>query len=314
MAIELFEHNLKAYSAAVAMLSSTGKAAIIHPTGTGKSFIGFKLCEDNPEKTVLWLSPSEYIFKTQLEALKKASGYVPENIKFYTYAKLMNLSDAEISDIKPDFVVLDEFHRAGAEMWGQGVQKLLTAYPDAPILGLSATNIRYLDNQRDMADELFDGCIASEMTLGEAIVRGILNPPKYILSIFSYQKDLEKYERRVKTAKNKAVRDAAERYLEALRRALDKADGLDVIFKKHMTDPHGKYIVFCANAEHMRAMMAESKAWFSGIDQSYHAYSPTTRKQVKASQSSRQITVTTFACFSALTHSTKESTSMTWRE
>ena len=271
--IKLFEHNRIAYEAAVSMLKDAGKAAVIHPTGTGKSFIAFKLCEDNPEKTVLWLSPSEYIFKTQLEALKKASGYVPENIKFFTYAKLMNLSDTEISELHPDYTVLDEFHRAGAEMWGQGVQKLLNAYPDVPVLGLSATNIRYLDNQRDMSDELFDGCIASEMTLGEAIVRGILNPPKYVLSIYSYQKDLERYERRVKTAKNKAVRDAAERYLEALRRALDKADGLDVIFKKHMTDPHGKYIVFCANAEHMRAMMAESKAWFSEIDQDFHSYS-----------------------------------------
>ena len=271
--IQLFEHNKTAYQAAVSMLRETGKAAIIHPTGTGKSFIGFKLCEDNPQKTVLWLSPSEYIFKTQLEALKNASGYVPANIKFFTYAKLMNLSEAEISDIKPDFIILDEFHRCGAARWQNGIQRLLNSYPDAPVLGLSATNVRYLDNQRDMADELFDGCIASEMTLGEAIVRGILNQPKYVLSIYSYQKDLEKYERRVKLAKNKAVRDAAERYLEALRRALEKAEGLDVVFKKHMDDPRGKYIVFCANAEHMRAMMAESKSWFSHIDQNHHSYS-----------------------------------------
>ena len=273
MAIELFEHNQQAYNAAVAMLASTGKAAIIHPTGTGKSFIGFKLCEDNPEKTVLWLSPSEYIFKTQIEALKKASGYEPENIEFYTYAKLMNLSEAEISEIKPDFIILDEFHRCGAARWQDGIQRLLNAHPDTPVLGLSATNVRYLDNQRDMADELFDGCVASEMTLGEAIVRGILNPPKYVISIYSYQKDLEKYEHRVKLAKNKAVRDVAERYLEALRRALDKAEGLDAVFKRHMDDPRGKYIVFCANAEHMRQMMAESRAWFEQIDQNYLAYS-----------------------------------------
>ena len=59
MSIDLFEHNEKAYISAVSMLSETGKAAIIHPTGTGKSFIGFKLCEDNPDKVVCWLSPSE---------------------------------------------------------------------------------------------------------------------------------------------------------------------------------------------------------------------------------------------------------------
>lgn len=57
---------------------------------------------------------------------------------------------------------------------GQKRQKLLNACPNAKRLGLSATNIRYLDNQRNMAEEIFDGKIASEMTLGEAIVRGIL--------------------------------------------------------------------------------------------------------------------------------------------
>lgn len=56
---------------------------------------------------------------------------------------------------------LDKFHRCGAEMWGAGVQRLLKTCPNVPILGLSATNIRYLDGQRDMADELFEGYIAS---------------------------------------------------------------------------------------------------------------------------------------------------------
>lgn len=82
--------------------------------------------------------------------------------------------------------------------YGHGIQKLLKLYPETPILGLSATAIRYSDNQRNITDELFDGNIASEMTLGEAIVRGILNPPKYVLSIFSYKESLAKYEIRVK--------------------------------------------------------------------------------------------------------------------
>lgn len=271
--IELFEHNRIAYNSAVTMLIETGKAAIVHPTGTGKSFIGFKLCEDHPDKTICWLSPSEYIFRTQLENLAKVSdGYEPGNIKFFTYAKLMNLTEDELAEIAPDYVILDEFHRCGAEMWGKGVESLLKAYPCVPILGLSATNIRYLDNQRDMVDELFDGNIASEMTLGEAIVRGILTAPKYVLSIFSYQKDLEKYQARVRRAKSKLVRDEAERYLDALRRALEKADGLDVVFDKHMTDRTGKYIVFCANFEHMQEMMEKASVWFGKVDPKPHIY------------------------------------------
>jgi len=123
-----------------------------------------------------------------------------------------------------------------------------------------------------MADELFDGNIASEITLGEAIVRGILNPPKYVLSIFKYEADLKKYEARIRKDRSKAVRDEGEKYLEALRRALENADGLDVIFDKHMADRTGKYIVFCANKEHMDEMMGHME-WFAKVDRQPHVYS-----------------------------------------
>jgi len=273
MAVSLFSHNAEAYETAIAMLAETGKATIIHPTGTGKSFIGFKLCEDNPDAVVCWLSPSDYIFKTQCENWEKAGGSDLTNIAFFTYAKLMNMSKAEIAEIHPSFIVLDEFHRAGAEFWGQGVQNLLAVYPDVPLLGLSATAIRYLDNQRDMADELFDGNVASEITLGEAIVRGILTPPKYVLSVFSYQRDLERYQRRVEKSQSPWAKDKAEQYLDALKRALEKADGLDVIFEKHMTNRTGKYIVFCANFDHMKEMIEKSGEWFGRIDGAPHIYS-----------------------------------------
>ena len=272
MAIGLFKHNQEAYTAAVQMLQTAGKAAVIHPTGTGKSFIAFQLCEANPAKVVCWLSPSGYIFKTQLENWQQAGGNPLKNIQFFTYARLINMTPEEITQIQPDYIILDEFHRCGAEVWGEGVQNLLTAFPNTPVLGLSATAIRYLDNQRDMSDELFDGNIASEMTLGEAIVRGILTPPKYVLSVFSYQNDLDKYEKRVRTAKNKAVQDEAAQYLEALRRALEKADGMEEIFRKHMENRSGKYIVFCANFDHMQDMIAMAPQWFSKVDAKLHIY------------------------------------------
>ena len=124
MPISLYPHNASAYEAAVAMLSETGKAAIVHPTGTGKSFIAFKLCEDHPDKTVCWLSPSEYIFRTQVENLfDAADGYIPDNIQFFTYAKLMLMEEDELAEIDPDYIILDEFHRCGAEQWGQGVRE-----------------------------------------------------------------------------------------------------------------------------------------------------------------------------------------------
>ena len=267
--IELFDHNQRAFEASKKMLSETGKAAVIHPTGTGKSFIGFKLCEERSDEKVCWLGPSTYIFDTQIENLRRTfDGYAPENIYFLTYAKLMLLTDEDLADIQPDLIIVDEFYRCGAEQWGIGVSRLLAKCYRVPVLGLSATAIRYLDNQRDMAEELFNGNVSSEISLGDAIVRGILRAPKYVLTAYSYQRDLERYEKRIKKAPNQVVRDNAGLYLEELRRALEMADGLDDIFARHMPNAHGKYIVFCASAEHMREMITLAPEWFAKVDTS----------------------------------------------
>ena len=139
MAIELFKHNQEAYESAVAMLDAVGKACVIHPTGTGKSFIGFRYAVDHPETKVLWLAPSEYIFRTQMENWLHAGGEELPNITFLTYAKLSIMSEEDLSQFNishlPFTIVLDEFHRAGAAQWGLGVDRLISTVPNAEIIG-----------------------------------------------------------------------------------------------------------------------------------------------------------------------------------
>ncbi len=272
MAGILYPHNEEAYQSAAAMLAAYGKAAVIHPTGTGKSLIGFQLCLDHPSARVCWLSPSEHIFRTQLENWQAAGGGELPNISFFTYARLMMLSQEELSVLHPDYIVLDEFHRCGAEQWGRGVRRLEELYPQAGLLGLSATNVRYLDNRRDMAKELFGGRIASEMTLGEAIARGILHPPRYVLGMFSLESEWRKYEARIRRAGSGPAGDRARKLLDALRRTLEQADGLDVMFEKHMRERTGKYIIFCANAKHMDEMISHVPEWFGRIDPEPRVY------------------------------------------
>ena len=250
VALRLFEHNEKAYCAAVRRMEQYGKAAIVHPTGTGKSYIAFKLIEDNPEKVVIWLSPSEYIFKTQLESLKRNDPDFPlANVHFYTYAKLMCCTQAQLDEIaaqKPAYIIFDEFHRAGAECWGESTVSLLKLCPDAKFLGLTATNIRYLDNNRDMAEELFDSRVAGNMILGEAVVRGILPAPKYVTTVYQYQKALAKYQARVDNLRAPGIQDVNQKYLDALRRALEQADGLDKVFADFKTDTGDRLkLLFC---------------------------------------------------------------------
>ena len=250
VALRLFEHNEKAYRAAVRMMEQYGKAAIVHPTGTGKSYIAFKLIEDNPEKVVIWLSPSKYIFKTQLESLKRNDPDFPlANVHFYTYAKLMCCTQAQLDEIaaqKPAYIIFDEFHRAGAGCWGESTVALLKLCPDAKFLGLTATNIRYLDNNRDIAEELFDSRVASNMTLGEAVVMGILPAPKYVTTVYQYQKALAKYQARVDNLRTPGIQDVNQKYLDALRRALEQADGLDKVFADFKTDTGDRLkLLFC---------------------------------------------------------------------
>lgn len=267
MSIHLYKHNEDAYRAVETMLEEKQMAAVIHPTGTGKSMIAFQLVEQHPHKHFLWLSPSEYIYKTQLENIDTQFS----NIEYMSYSRLMKHEDS-IDTLRPDYIILDEFHRCGAAEWGKSVRKLLEAYPKAKRLGLSATNIRYLDNQRNMAEELFEGNIASEMTLGEAIVREILPEPKYVIAMYSYKKELEQLKKRIEGLSNPGLISENEKLLEQLKRALEQADGLTEVFARQMTKPDGKYIVFCSGREHMDEMKAQAADWFSKVDKKPHIY------------------------------------------
>ncbi|RKI40103.1 DEAD/DEAH box helicase [bacterium D16-59] len=289
----LFPHNQRAYGMACRLLKEEGRAAVIHPTGTGKSFIAFRFVLDNPEAAFLWLSPSNYIFRTQLESLKKGLEWqtpirevmedggisekeellkcVLENTEFMTYSQLA-LSAGSLSEKKLDYIILDEFHRCGAPEWGRGVQTLLSAHPEAKVLGLSATNIRYLDGQRDMAEEIFHGCVASKMTLGGAVAEKILPAPLYVISMYSYQKALASMEERIKNGRDLSLREQNEELLEKLRRSLEQADGLDAVFGKYMANKAGKYIVFCSGKSHMEEMVSRAGEWFCQVDKNPHIY------------------------------------------
>ena len=90
MSIHLYKHNEDAYRAVETMLEDKQMAAVIHPTGTGKSMIAFKLVEQHPHKHFLWLSPSEYIYKTQLENIDTQFS----NIEYMSYSRLMKHEDS----------------------------------------------------------------------------------------------------------------------------------------------------------------------------------------------------------------------------
>ena len=62
------------------------------------------------------------------------------------------------------------------------------------------------------------------MTLGETAVRRLLSVPKYVTTVYQYQKALAKYQARVDNLRTPDIQDAMQKNLDALRRALGLAD------------------------------------------------------------------------------------------
>ena len=264
MAIELYKHNKKAYSNVLEHFETTNRTCVVHATGTGKSFISLKWLEDNKDKKCLFLAPTNAIidqFKTHIEDNELSLSDFP-NLEFELYTNV----NKRIADNKYDCIVMDEFHRCGAKEWSKGINKLLDNNEDAKVLGLSATPIRYLDDNRNMADEIFNGDIASEISIAEAIAMGILQAPTYITSIYSFDNEIDKIQNQIDKYKNKEEKKELQKKLDEAKNMLEKSRGLSEVFEKYIKNDKGKYIVFCKDKPHMELMKEKSNEWFKNIN------------------------------------------------
>lgn len=143
---------------------------------------------------------------------------------------------------------------------------------DSRILGLSATPIRHLDQQRDMAYELFLGNISSEITLSEAIARGLLPTPTYVTCLYSLQDEINRIQTKIDNSKIKSLKSTSQTKLNQAKRLLDKSTGISDMFERHIKIKNGRYIVFCTNYIHMKKMQKECVDWFTNINSELTIY------------------------------------------
>lgn len=269
MSISLKPHNEEAYTKVTKKLEESNKVAVIQPTGTGKMFIALKLLEDNKEKNAIYVAPSNPILhdvKKNIFAEGMTMNDFP-NLKRITYQKLARLTDEEIQELGADIIILDEFHHCGAPQWGNGVERLLQKNEGASVLGLSATPLRYNDELRDMADELFENNVASEMTLEQAIEGEILPEVSYVSTLYGYEKEFEGMQTNIDQIKDEDKRKQSQALLNSLRDKLDEnTQNLPELFSEHMQNKNGKYIVFCKNIEDMNEKMEQSQKMFGRVN------------------------------------------------
>ncbi len=256
--LELAAHNLQTSIKVRQQFIESQRVAVVQATGTGKSYIVGQALIDAMPHACIFLAPSHFILANQKKLLPWR-----DNVTYMTYAKAANATKEEWLAINPQLIVLDEFHRAGADVWGEGVQRLMQTCPNAKVLGTSATPIRFLDNQRNMVDELFEGSVANEITLHDAIAKAILPNPLYVSGLYSLDETLVEYEQAIETCKATAEQKAQNLDdLKKIKIDWEQSSGIPQILDKHLEKLAGKYIVFCEDIDHLDEMQEEVSRWF----------------------------------------------------
>lgn len=256
--IELLAHNKRAYENSKELYKHSKRVAVVHATGTGKSYIIIKFLSDYLTKKCLVLAPSKYI----LNQLKLKFMWSFQNTKLMTYAKLAKCSELELENLRFNFIVLDEFHRCGAKEWGNGVQKLLNKNYDSSVLGTTATPIRYLDDNKDMSDELFEGNVSSSISLADAIAKNILPMPTYITALYTIDNELNKLNGKITNSDN-LEKDSLLLQVTEYKKNWEKSRGIPKIINKYIKENDNKFIVFCENKRHLSEMEWLVKMWFT---------------------------------------------------
>lgn len=288
---DLKPHNKETYEKMQNILQSNNKTCIIQPTGSGKSFLILKLIEDysRHNRDIIVIEPQKFIFEQLQKKIEKYELSI-NNVKFLTYSALGKLDDEKIRQFNsPNIVIVDEMHRAGAPKWNIGLQKMFDVFPtDCKYIGFSATPIRFLDGKRNMAEELFNGCIANEISLADAILNRILPLPRYIAGLYTYDNEVNAITRKIENSRNTDEEKA--KLLEEvaiMKKNLDKSKGVSTIFKKYINQDKGKYVAFCRNINHLKLMRSCLEQWFSeaGISCNFyevHCKNPEKNKQFNA--------------------------------
>lgn len=273
---DLKPHNKETYKKVKNILKANNKTCVIQPTGSGKSYLILKLIEDYAAsgRDIIVIEPQKYIFE-QLQKKMRKYKLPSNNVKFLTYSALSKLDNEKIQKYdSTKLVLIDEMHRAGAPIWGTGLQKMFDTFPnDCKYVGFSATPIRFLDGKRNMADELFNNCIANEIGLADAILNRILPLPRYIAGVYTYDNEVNAITRKIQNSRNTDEEKA--KLLEEvaiMKKNLDKSKGISAIFKKYIDGNKGKYVAFCRNIRHLKLMRSCLGQWFSeaGITSNFY--------------------------------------------
>lgn len=274
MSMTLNPVNEAAFQKAVQSLETLNRAAVFHPTGTGKSCIAWKVVEAHPQTTFFWLvAGAQRLALRQAELTRYNGGTLPGNVRFCDCEKLAAATPEQwvrLGEQKPGCIVLDCCHELSAVCWAQSVQKLLRMCPQAKVLGLGVPNGAPVCAA---AQELFADCIVSHMTVAEAMAAGTMPVPSaYAALLWPQEEELATLRARIKNLCMPKGDTSLRVQYEELSWSLRQVENLTVLLPRLLSDTSGHYLVLFESAAYQEKLGAELEQLLRTVDPAVRFY------------------------------------------
>lgn len=274
MSMTLNPVNEAAFQKAVQSLETLNRAAVFHPTGTGKSCIAWKVVEAHPRTTFFWLvAGAQRLALRQAELTRYNGGTLPGNVRFCDCEKLAAATPEQwvrLGEQKPGCIVLDCYHELSAVCWAQSVQKLLRMCPQAKVLGLGVPNGAPVCAA---AQELFADCIVSHMTVAEAMAAGTMPVPSaYAALLWPQEEELATLRARIKNLCMPKGDTSLRVQYEELSWSLRQVENLTVLLPRLLSDTSGHYLVLFESAAYQEKLGAELEQLLRTVDSAVRFY------------------------------------------
>lgn len=274
MSMTLNPVNEAAFQKAVQSLETLNRAAVFHPTGTGKSCIAWKVVEAHPQTTFFWLvAGAQRLALRQAELTRYNGGTLPGNVRFCDCEKLAAATPEQwvrLGEQKPGCIVLDCYHELSAVCWAQSVQKLLRMCPQAKVLGLGVPNGAPVCAA---AQELFADCIVSHMTVAEAMAAGTMPVPSaYAALLWPQEEELATLRARIKNLCMPKGDTSLRVQYEELSWSLRQVENLTVLLPRLLSDTSGHYLVLFESAAYQEKLGTELEKLLRTVDSAVRFY------------------------------------------
>lgn len=273
MSMTLNPVNEAAFQKAVQSLETLNRAAVFHPTGTGKSCIAWKVVEAHPQTTFFWLvAGAQRLALRQAELTRYNGGTLPGNVRFCDCEKLAATPEqwVRLGEQKPGCIVLDCYHELSAVCWAQSVQKLLRMCPQAKVLGLGVPNGAPVCAA---AQELFADCIVSHMTVAEAMAAGTMPVPSaYAALLWPQEEELATLRARIKNLCMPKGDTSLRVQYEELSWSLRQVENLTVLLPRLLSDTSGHYLVLFESAAYQEKLGTELEQLLRTVDPAVRFY------------------------------------------